>query len=279
MPKKSKKPLVLAILDGWGIWDVKKGNAITLADTPFYDGFWKNYPHSLLGASGKDVGLPPQQDGNSEAGHMNIGAGRVIEQDSVMVSKSISEGTFFRNPAFLSAINHVKKNNSSVHLMGLITSEQSAHADPDHILALITLLKIKKVDKVYLHLFTDGRDSYQYLAVKLVDKIQKAFTNNETIATVIGRYYAMDRIKKWERTEQAYDALVLGQGRQASSARDAILQSYNRHETDEYIPPTVINGKHKMSSRIDDNDAIIFFNLRSDRVRPVSYTHLTLPTN
>ncbi len=267
MVNKKRKPVVLAILDGWGMWDVKKGNAIKMARTPNFSNFWKNYPHTLLGASGKDVGLPPLQDGNSEAGHMNIGAGRIIEQDSVIVSKAINEGTFFRNPAFLSAIQHVKKNNSSIHLLGLITSEQSAHADPDHLLALITLLKIKKVSKVYLHLFTDGRDSYQYLAVKLIDKINKSLTNGEVISTVIGRFYAMDRIKKWERTEMAYNALVMGEGKRASSAKDAILLAYNSHETDEYISPTVIKNNGGITPRINDNDAIIFFNLRSDRVR------------
>ncbi|MDP2683431.1 MAG: 2,3-bisphosphoglycerate-independent phosphoglycerate mutase [bacterium] len=270
MPDEKRKPVVLAVLDGWGMWDVKEGNAIKLTPTPNFDNYWSNYPHTLLGASGKDVGLPPEQDGNSEAGHMNIGAGRVIKQDSVIVSQSINEGTFFRNPAFLSAIQHIKKNNSSIHLIGLLTSEQSAHADPDHILALITLLRIKKIKKVYLHLFTDGRDSYQYLSIKLIEKIQKAFTNGERIGTIIGRYYAMDRIKQWDRTEAAYNALILGKGRYANSPRDGILQAYNRHETDEFISPTVIKENGKNLPRLEDNDAIIFFNLRSDRVRQLS---------
>lgn len=270
MVKKKKSPLVLVILDGWGINKEPKGNAIILGSTPNFDNYWKNYPKTLLQASGRNVGLPPTQVGNSEAGHMNIGAGRVIEQDSVMVSKSINEGTFFRNPAFLSAINHAKKNNSTVHLIGLLTSEQSAHADPDHILALITLLRLTKVKNVTLHLFTDGRDSYQYLAVELLARIKKIFTNGEKIGTIIGRFYAMDRIKEWKRTKLAYDSLTIGIGRAANNPQEAVLQAYNRNETDEYISPTVILDKGKKIKRISNNDSVIFFNLRSDRVRQLS---------
>jgi len=267
---KNIKPVLLAILDGWGITKETRGNAVALGSTPVIDTLWDNYPHTLLDASGKSVGLPPDQDGNSEAGHTNIGAGRIVEQDSVVISKSINEGTFFKNPAFLTAIQHVKKYKSTLHLMGLLTDEQSAHADPDHLLALITLLRLKKVDSVCLHLFTDGRDSYQYLAIKLLDKFKKVLVNGEKIATIIGRFYAMDRIKEWSRTQQAFEAIVQGKGYHANDAQEAVLQAYNRQENDEYVKPTVITSNGSPIKRISNNDAIIFFNLRSDRVRQLS---------
>lgn len=270
MPKKRGKPVLLVILDGWGISKETRGNAIALGETPVIDTLNDNYPNTLLGASGKSVGLPNGQDGNSEAGHTNIGAGRIIEQDSVVISKSINEGTFFRNPAFLVALQHVKKYKSTLHLMGLLTAEQSAHADPDHLLALITLFRLKKVNNICLHLFTDGRDSYQYLAIKLLNRLKKALVNKEEIATIIGRFYAMDRIKEWERTRLAYEALVLGKGYQSNDAQEAVLQAYNRQENDEYLRPTVITSNGNAFKRISNNDAVIFFNLRSDRVRQLS---------
>ncbi len=271
MNKKQKiNPLLLIILDGWGVSRQREGNAIALAKTPVMDELLKKCPHTLLGASGKDAGLPPHQDGNSEAGHMNIGAGRIVEQDSVLISKSINDGTFFKNAAFQTAIEHVKKNRSKMHLMGLLTAEQSAHADPDHLLALLTLLRLSEVNSVYLHLFTDGRDSYQFLAIRLLEKLKRAFANGEKIATIAGRFYAMDRIKEWSRTEMVYNSLVLGLGNIAASAEEAVLQAYNRHENDEYIKPTMIKTDGKKSGRISNDDAVIFFNLRSDRVRELT---------
>ncbi|MFA5052357.1 MAG: 2,3-bisphosphoglycerate-independent phosphoglycerate mutase [Patescibacteria group bacterium] len=264
-----RPPLILVILDGWGVSKIKIGNAIALAKTPHLDAILRRYPHSTLGASGRDAGLPPHQDGNSEAGHMNIGAGRIVEQDSVIISKSINDGSFFRNPAFLSAIQHVQRHHSKLHIMGLLTEEQSAHADPDHLLALVTLCKLHHISPLYLHLFTDGRDSFQYLAPQLLTRVEKSLQNGEKIATIAGRFYAMDRIHKWERTKLVYDALVLGTGHETHTAQEAILQAYNRHENDEYIKPTVINPPGG-SGRIDSNDAIIFFNLRSDRVRQLT---------
>ena len=270
MVTKKRKPVVLVILDGWGVSQEREGNAILLAKTPVMDELWGHYPHSLLSASGKDVGLPPYQDGNSEAGHMNIGAGRIVEQDSVLISKSINDGTFFKNPAFVAMIEHVKKYNSSLHIMGLLTAEQSAHADPDHLLALLTLFRLKNIDKVFLHLFTDGRDSYQYLAIKLLARLKKVLVNKEEIVTIVGRFYAMDRNREWARTKMAYEALVLGKGRQARTAQEAVLQAYNRQENDEYIKPTIITSHGKERGRITHNDAVVFFNLRSDRVRQLT---------
>ncbi len=263
-------PLLLLILDGWGIAKPNKGNAITLAKTPTMDGLAKKYPATRLCAHGPCVGLRPGQDGNSEAGHMNIGAGRVVEQEAVEISRSISNGSFFKNSALVEAIRHAEKNNSNLHLMGMLSNGMSAHSDPDHLLALLTLAAKNKINKVFLHLFTDGRDSPKYAASELIDRVKKSFQNGEQIATVMGRFYAMDRKKKWERTRQAYDALVLGEGKKAESAQAAITESYNREESDEFITPYIITAKGKPLPRIDNNDSVIFFNLRSDRARQLA---------
>ncbi len=264
---KNNLPMILVILDGWGIAKPSQGNAVSLAKTPTMDGLIKKYPNTILSASGKEVGLPPLQAGNSEAGHMNIGAGRIVEQDVVKISKSINEGTFFKNTSFREAIRHVNKNKSRLHLMGMISNGMSAHSDPDHLLALLSFVKINKIKEVYLHLFTDGRDSPQYAALKLVDDIQKVFKNGEAIASIIGRFYAMDRKKAWARTEQAYEALTSGIGRKAESAQAAITESYNRGLSDEFIEPYIITRNGKPLPRIGSGDSVIFFNLRSDRAR------------
>lgn len=275
-PKKisANLPMILIILDGWGIASPNKGNAITLAKTPNLDKLFKDYPSTEISASGKAVGLPPKQDGNSEAGHMNIGAGRITEQDAVRIGKNINNGTFFKNPAFMEAVRHAKKNESRVHLMGMLGNDMSAHSDPDHILALTTLLKKNNIKGVNLHLFTDGRDSPKYAALKLIRNLEKIFTNGESINTIIGRFYAMDRKKKWQRTEATYDALTLegkkSTCRPAISAEAAIIESYSRGESDEYIEPYIITKNNKVTPRIENNDSVIFFNLRSDRARQIA---------
>ena len=271
-------PFVLLIMDGWGIAPKSKANAIELAKKPHFDYLWKHYPHTELRAAGKDVGLPPDQEGNSEAGHMNIGAGRVVDQDSVAISKAINTGKFFKNPAFTAAHTHIKKNKSNLHIMGMLADDQSGHADPDHLLALLSWARMKKIKNVYLHLFTDGRDSRPHASLKLIEALMRQLKNQESgghrsgewIATITGRYYAMDRKKEWSRTEKAYDAMLLGKGLKAKSPQEAITQSYNRGETDEFIPPYVIERAGKPIATIDDGDAIIFFNLRSDRARQMS---------
>ncbi|MCG2701365.1 2,3-bisphosphoglycerate-independent phosphoglycerate mutase [Candidatus Parcubacteria bacterium] len=263
-------PMILIILDGWGISKPSRGNAITLSKTPNLDKMIKDYPNTKLCAYGKCVGLPPTQDGNSEAGHINIGAGRVVEQDAVKICKTINNGTFFKNPAFLEAIRHVEKNKSALHLMGMLSNGMSAHSDPDHLLALITLARGYNVKKVYLHLFTDGRDSPQYAALKLIESVQRSYLINERVATVMGRFYAMDRKKKWGRAEKAYDALVLGRGKTAKSPQDAITKAYNSGENDEFIQPYVIESNGRQLPRINDGDSVIFFNLRSDRARQLA---------
>lgn len=288
MPTKSKKldkqkrkpPVVLLILDGWGIGKKDKANAIEMAKKPTFDELWKNYPHTELKASGKAVGLPPLQAGNSEAGHMNIGAGRVVLQDSLTIGKEINTGQFFKNAAFEAAFKHINKNKSDLHIMGMVANGQSAHSDPDHLLALLAWSRRKKIKNIYLHLFTDGRDSPPHSALKSIEALLRILNNQENkrtnvrsgewIATIIGRNYAMDRKKNWVKTEATYDALVLGKGKFAKSPQAAITQSYNRNETDEFIPPYVIKRGGKPIAKISDKDAVIFFNLRSDRARQLA---------
>jgi len=263
-------PIILVILDGWGIAPASKANPISLSKKPSWDFFNKKFPHTILTASGSKVGLPRNQDGNSEAGHMNIGAGRIVKQEAVVISEAIKNGIFSRNPALLDAVNWAKKNNSNIHLMGLLSNGESAHSDPNHLYALLDFLKKEKFDRVYLHLFTDGRDSSPHAASRLVSKLINNFKNNEIISTIIGRFYAMDRIKKWSRTELAYNAMVLGEGMASDNPYKAITEAYNRGETDEYISPIIILNPRKKPKFINDNDAIIFFNLRSDRARQMA---------
>ena len=263
-------PMILVILDGWGVAAPNRGNAITLSKTPTMDGLKRKYPNTELGAHGRYVGLPGTQSGNSEAGHMNLGAGRVVEQDAVRISKSINDGTFFKNASFVEALRHIEKNKSRLHLMGMISNGMSAHSDPDHLLALLSFVKNHKIKEVYLHLFTDGRDSPKYAALKLIQEIEKTFKGGEAIATIIGRFYAMDRKKSWDRTQKSFEALTAGIGRKAESATAAITESYNRGDSDEFIEPYVITKKGKPLPRIKNGDSVIFFNLRSDRARQLA---------
>ena len=264
----SQPPVVLAILDGWGIAPPSPGNAVTEAKTPTFDRWKMTYPWVPIAASGLAVGLADHQDGNSEAGHMNIGAGRMVPQEGMRISQSISDGTFFRNPAFLAAIHHVKKHNSTLHIMGMLGNNQSAHADPDHLLALLLLAQNHPLPNVRIHLFTDGRDSPRFMAREILTRTLP-FIGDAKIATIMGRFFGMDRNKTWTRTEQAYDAIVSGQAtHRVPDALVAISQAYNRGESDEFITPTVI-GQY---AGMEDHDAIIHFNLRSDRARQLSKT-------
>lgn len=274
---KSKKsnlpyqPLVLVVLDGWGVNPEKKGNPQAQAQTPVLDALYKKYPHTKLAASSSAVGLPLGQPGNSEAGHMNIGAGRVVEQDAVIISKSINNGTFFKNPAFLQAAKKVEDHHSQVHLMGLLSDSSSPHADNDHLLSLLSFFLAKTKQKIYLHLFTDGRDSPRFAALKLLGQYKSVFNNGRVkVASVMGRFYAMDRKKAWARTKLAYNALVLGKGHLVKSAVEAVSQAYNRGESDEFIQPSVVVKNGRPLGAIGDHDALIFFNLRSDRARQLA---------
>lgn len=263
-------PVVLAVLDGWGIAPPSNGNAITLAKTPHMHAFHASYPATTLKASGEFVGLLPSQDGNSEAGHMNIGAGRVVPQDVTVINRSIADGTFFKNPAFEQALHHVHTHRSYLHLMGLLTDWHSAHANPDHLEALLGMTRQKGVKNVCLHLFTDGRDTPPHAARDFVAHIEKSLHPHEHIATVMGRLY-LDRKKDWRRTEMAFHALTIGdKALTASSALAAVDSAYRRGETDEFIMPTVIEHEGSRCRRIQSNDAVIFFNLRSDRARQLT---------
>lgn len=270
--KEKVTPTLLVILDGFGLADAKqKGNAITPKTAPHIFGYMKKYPSTKLVAHGKDVGLFTDQEGNSEAGHFNIGAGRVVEQDIVRISKAIDDGTFFKNHAFREALFHAKKYDTAVHLIGLLTDGQSAHAHPEHLYALLDFFRKEKQKKVFLHLFTDGRDSSPHAAVQYLKDLRDHMKNGEKIATVMGRFYGMDRNKIWTRTEKAYETMVLGHGLcMAESAESAVEQAYNRGETDEYICPTVIIEDGKPVTTIEDNDVMYFFNARSDRARQIT---------
>ncbi len=264
-------PFLFIILDGFGLAKPEvPGNAITPKTAPFIFGALKKYPSTKLTAHGEAVGLFKNQEGNSEAGHFNIGAGRVVEQDIVSISKEIDDGRFFKNTAFIQALKHAKKFKSNVHIMGLLTDGESAHAHPEHLYALLEFFQKQKYKKVFLHLFTDGRDSPPHAALEYIREVEKHL-QDEKIATIMGRFYAMDRGKTWSRTEKAYNAMVLGQAECLDETPEAVIaQAYNRGETDEYIAPTCIHEKGKPLAEIKDNDVVIFFNARSDRARQIT---------
>ncbi len=279
-PQKKKKstgatqhkntPLVLLILDGWGVSRKKEGNPFTVARTPAYNVLRRHHTYTTLAAHGRGVGLPPRQPGNSEAGHMNLGAGRVILQDVVHISRSINDGTFFKNSALKEAINHARRNRSRIHIMGLLGDENSPHADPDHLLALLTLLRELGMEAPYLHLFTDGRDSSPHKSIELYNRLKQSFHNGEQVVTIMGRAWAMDRKGSWSRTAAAYAALVQGKGHTANSVIEAITERYDRGETDEFLEPTIITRHKRRFGRIGRNDSVIFYNLRSDRARQLT---------
>ncbi|HCC23765.1 TPA: 2,3-bisphosphoglycerate-independent phosphoglycerate mutase [Candidatus Falkowbacteria bacterium] len=273
-----KKPIVLLILDGWGLAPKSKFNAVEQAKKPNFDKLWKKYPHTSLSASGDGVGLPARQPGNSEAGHMNIGAGRLVLQDTMIINRSIDDRTFFGNTAFLHAFDHIKANKSRLHLMGLVSVNGSPHSDLRHLFALIELANAQKQQKIFLHLFTDGRDSPQHSISSIIKKIrshvQKINVTGDIdvqIVTLMGRFYAMDRGKNWNRTKAAYDCLVESRCRRFPSVEAAIEHSYNAGNTDEYFEPSIVeDDDNKEQTRVKKNDAIIFFNLRSDRARQIA---------
>lgn len=264
--------MVLLILDGWGIAPPGSGNAITQARPATYRRFLQRVPHTELDASGLAVGLPPRQNGNSEAGHMNIGAGRVVEQDAVRINRLIRDGRFFKNPALLEAIAHVKRRKSTLHLMGLLTGTQSGHAFPLHLQALIHFARTHEESPTLLHLFTDGRDTSKFAASALLAKTEALLGPQQRIATISGRFWSMDRAKRWSRTQRAFNTLVNGEGKTARTAEQAVLAAYHRGESDEFISPTALGptAAARRAGRIASGDAVIFFNLRSDRARQMA---------
>jgi len=265
-------PIVLLILDGWGLAPGGPGNAVSQSHLTTIPRLWNSYPHTTLTASGTAVGLPGDEPGNTETGHINIGAGRVVFQDLLRIDSTIQNKTFFKNDAFIGAIRHAKEHHSNIHIMGLL-SDTGVHASIKHLSALLEVCKEQESGPVYLHLFTDGRDSPPQSAKTILQdaSVFSPLFAFAKVATIIGRYYAMDRDRRWDRTELAYKALTEGSQYTASSAQEAVEYAYKRNETDEFIKPTVIlDEKGVPYPRISDNDAVIFYNYRIDRPRQLT---------
>jgi len=265
------RPVALIVLDGWGYRPETEGNAIALANTPTWDSLWGRGPRTLLEASGLRVGLPEGQMGNSEVGHLNLGAGRVVMQDLVRISSAITDGSFFTNPALTSACRQVKKNDGTLHLMGLIGSG-GVHAIDTHLYAMLELAKRESLKLVAIHAFLDGRDTLPKSALgfmeELLDHIRE-IGSPARIASVSGRYYAMDRDQRWDRTGLAYRAIVLGEGPPVTDPLDAIRKTYEAGKTDEFMLPVVVTENGKPVAPMEDGDAVICFNYRSDRMRQI----------
>ncbi len=263
----NKTPTTLIIMDGFGIAPPADDNAVTLANTPVLDGLLRDYAHTTLSASGLDVGLPAGQMGNSEVGHTNIGGGRVVFQDLPRISRAIEDGSFFKNEAYNTAMDNCLRSGSSLHLYGLL-SDGGVHSHIDHLYALLQMAKDKGLHRVYIHCFLDGRDvsptSGKGFVQALADKC--AALGVGKIATVMGRYYAMDRDKRWERVQMAYDAMVYGEGNHNADPVDAVARSYANNVTDEFVEPVVCDSE----GTISDNDSVIFFNYRPDRAREIT---------
>lgn len=264
--------VLLCILDGWGFAAPSAGNAITQGTTVNMNRFWASYPHTLLEASGESVGLPRGEPGNTETGHLNLGAGRIVYQDIERINIAIADGSFFNNQVLLGAIEHAKRNNSKLHFMGLVGAG-GVHSNIEHLFALIQLAKRNNFNNLFLHLFTDGRDSPPMSALTYIRKIQEVTQRENTgkIASIMGRYWAMDRDFRWERTQKAYLALTKGEGHLVKTTEEAIQSSYQVGKTDEFIEPSVLtDAQGQPISLIGNNDAVIFFNFRIDRPRQLS---------
>lgn len=272
MNEYKSKLVILAVLDGWGISAPGPGNAISQANTINMNRFMATYPHTQLLASGEAVGLPRGEDGNTETGHLNLGAGRIVYQDLVRINLSIADGTFFSNQVLLSAIQHAQKNNSNLHYMGLIGAG-GVHSNIEHLYALIELAKRQQFKRVFVHLFTDGRDSPPTAAKSYIANLRSVLQKEGlgVIASIMGRYYTMDRDLRWDRTGKAYFALTKGMGHLVKTPEEAIDFSYSEGKTDEFIEPSIITDKNSLPvGLIKDNDAVVFFNFRIDRPRQLA---------
>ena len=267
----SKKPTVLMILDGYGLRADDKGNAVAEGKTPVMDKLMAECPFVKGNASGMAVGLPEGQMGNSEVGHLNMGAGRIVYQDLTKITKSIQDGDFFENKALLAACENVKKNDSALHMMGLV-SDGGVHSHITHIYGILELAKRQGIEKVYVHCFLDGRDTPPASGKEYVEQLEAKMKEIGVgeVASVSGRYYAMDRDNRWDRVEKAYKALVAGEGNTAESATAGIQASYDEDVTDEFVLPTVITENGKPVSVVKENDSVIFFNFRPDRAREMT---------
>ncbi len=269
----SKKPTVLMILDGYGLNDKEQANAVKEAKTPVMDKLMKEYPFVKGYASGLAVGLPDGQMGNSEVGHLNMGAGRIVYQELTRITKEIEDGTFFENKALLEAVENCKKNNSDLHLFGLL-SNGGVHSHNTHMYGLLELAKRNGLKNVYLHAFLDGRDTDPKSGKGFVEQAEAKMKEIGVgeIASVMGRYYVMDRDNRWDRVEKAYKVLAEGEGVSASSAVEAVQQSYDKGENDEFVLPTVVEKDGKPVATVKDKDSVIFYNFRPDRAREITRT-------
>ena len=263
--------VVLIILDGWGLAPDSPGNAISQANLPNLKSYLSAYPHTTLTASGEEVGLPRGEVGNTETGHLNLGAGRVVYQDLLRINMSISDGSFFKNTTLISAIEHAKKNNSNLHLMGLVGTG-GVHSSTEHLFALINLCKQQNFSRVFLHLFTDGRDSPPNTAISYLQKVENVLqtTGIGTIASIMGRFWSLDRDFRWERTQTAYRALTRGEGLLTAEYKIEIEKSYEKGISDEFLEPLIITKNGTPRAIISENDAVVFFNFRIDRPRQLT---------
>ena len=273
-----KSPVALIIMDGFGLRDDKIGNAVALANKPNYDILWNNFPHETLTASGEAVGLPAGQMGNSEVGHLNIGAGRIVYQNLTRINKSIREANFFDNETLLRTVEHAKKHGSALHLMGLL-SDGGVHSHYEHLFALLRLAKTNGIEKVFVHAFLDGRDVSPQSALSYIEKTETVMQELGIgkFASISGRYYAMDRDKRWERLEKVYQAIVEGTALTAVTPTAGVLASYERGVHDEFVVPFIIEELGQPVATIEDGDAVVFFNFRPDRAIQLSRA-LTDPT-
>ncbi len=273
------KPTALIIMDGFAKNDEVKGNAIKAAKTPCLDKFFENYPHTFIGASGMDVGLPEGQMGNSEVGHTNIGAGRVVYQELTRITKSISDGDFYTNETLLKAMENCKKNDSALHLAGLLSSG-GVHSHIEHLYGLVKMAKKEGISKVYIHCIMDGRDVSPTSGEGFLDELDKELSSIGVgkIATVMGRYYAMDRDNNWDRVVKAYNAMVFGEGELIYDIKEAVRKSYETKDengaflTDEFIRPMVVSKDGEPVAKVSENDSVVFFNFRPDRAREITRT-------
>lgn len=269
---RGSKPTLLLILDGFGLNDNPEGNAIAMANTPNLDMLMEKYPFVKGNASGLAVGLPDGQMGNSEVGHMNMGAGRIVYQELTRITKSIEDGDFFENEALLAAVNNCKANDSALHMFGLV-SDGGVHSHISHIYGLLELAKKNGLNKVYVHCFLDGRDTPPESGIDFVQQLEDKMKELGVgeVASLSGRYYAMDRDNNYDRVVIAYDALTKGEGQKASSAHEGMQQSYDNGKTDEFVIPTVIMKDGQPVATIKDNDSVVFFNFRPDRAREMTH--------
>lgn len=272
----TKKPMVLVILDGYGYREEKQDNAIVNAKRPVMGALWQNYPHTLIAASGLDVGLPDGQMGNSEVGHVNLGAGRIVYQDLTRLDKEIKDGDFFTNSVLTSAVDKAAATGKALHIMGLM-SPGGVHSHEDHIIAMVELAAKRGAKAVYLHAFLDGRDTPPRSAESTLKRFTEKFAElgNGRIASVIGRYYAMDRDNRWDRVQLAYDLMVDAKGEfKAEDAVSALQAAYARDENDEFVKPTVVQKAGEPSAAMQDGDVMVFMNFRADRARQITRTFI-----